>query len=96
MRHEAQFRKQVDAFLRMLPNTISMSIQQVAIRGTPDKLLCCNGRFVALEIKAVDGKPSPLQKHTLEKIRGAGGIGLLVYPEKWDVVQEMLLRLAGG
>lgn len=51
--------------------------------GVPDVLVCLNGKFVAIEVKAPNGKPSALQIHNLEQIRDAGGYGLLLYPKDW-------------
>lgn len=48
--------------------------------GIPDILACYKKTFIAIEIKASDGKPSLLQLVTLDKIRKAGGIGVLLYP----------------
>ena len=49
--------------------------------GVPDLLICCNGHFIAAELKAENGKPSELQIVALTKIQKAGGIGVLVFPE---------------
>lgn len=42
--------------------------------GVPDLLICVNGRFVAVELKAAGRKPTELQRFTLDKITHAGGI----------------------
>lgn len=49
--------------------------------GVPDILICDKGSFIAIEVKAQNGKPSLLQLVNLEKIREAGGYGLLLYPQ---------------
>ena len=36
--------------------------------GIPDLLVCCGGYFVAVELKASKGKPSPLQIHNVKEI----------------------------
>ena len=46
--------------------------------GTPDLLICCNGKFIGAEIKAVNGVPSELQLYHLRQINDSGGIGLLL------------------
>ena len=51
--------------------------------GVPDVLACLNGHFMAIEVKAPNGRPSALQIHNLELIRGSGGYGLLLYPKDW-------------
>lgn len=52
--------------------------------GVPDILCCCNGSFVAIELKAPNGKPSELQLHNLKRIDEARGYALLLYPDKFD------------
>ena len=61
--------------------------------GIPDILACINGRFYGIEVKAENGKPSLLQLINLRKIRDAGGIALLLYPQDlyhgfWNLVHE--------
>jgi len=43
--------------------------------GTPDVLACLDGQFIGIEVKKPGGKPSPLQRVQLRKIREAGGVG---------------------
>ena len=52
--------------------------------GVPDILACVNGRFVAIEVKAENGKPTELQKWNVDKIRECGGVSMIVYPHDWD------------
>ena len=62
--------------------------------GTPDIIACVNGHFVAVEVKAENGKPSELQLYHLEQIRKAGGHSFLLYPkdfEKFKKICENLL-----
>ena len=42
--------------------------------GVPDLICCYKGRFIALEVKTPDGKPTALQDATIKKIREAGGV----------------------
>lgn len=67
--------------LRKIPGVWAEKIQQVALRGTPDILACCNGVFVAIELKVDDNKADPLQEYKLEMIRGAGGKVFVAYPK---------------
>lgn len=46
--------------------------------GVPDIICCYKGRFIALEVKAPDGKPTALQDATIRRIIGAGGIARIV------------------
>lgn len=79
--------------LRALPNTWVKKIQLVSLRGIPDFLLCVNGYFVAIELK-VHAELEALQKWNLEEISKAGGVGLVVTPENWDLAYEFLHTLA--
>lgn len=52
--------------------------------GIPDLLVCCNGFFLAVEVKAPNGKPSELQKHNIRKINDACGFAIVLQPEQFD------------
>jgi len=52
--------------------------------GIPDLLVCSDGCFLGIEIKAVTGKPSLLQIYHLQKIRQSGGYGILLYPKDFE------------
>ena len=58
--------------------------------GIPDLLVCMYGRFLGLEVKAPRGEPSELQLYNLEKIRKAGGRGILLYPKDFDNFKEFV------
>lgn len=58
--------------------------------GVPDILACCNGRFLAIEVKGPKGKPSMLQLVTLRQIRKAGGYGILLYPDDFCNFREWM------
>lgn len=64
--------------------------------GIPDILCCLHGEFIAIEVKAANGKPSELQLYNLRKIHEAGGIALLVYPKDWERLKNMLKQFAMG
>ena len=76
-----------------LPKTWAEKIQQVVKRGTPDFLCCINGTFVAIELK-VDAKLERLQEYKLKLISEAGGLGLVVTPDNWDLTYEFLHTIA--
>ena len=61
--------------------------------GVPDILTCYKGKFLGLEIKAENGKPSELQKYNIELIRKAQGIGLILYPKDYDKFINLLNRI---
>lgn len=60
--------------------------------GIPDILACVNGRFVAIEVKAQNGKPSELQLYHIKKIREAGGIAFILYPSGWDQFKSLCIN----
>ena len=64
--------------------------------GIPDLLVCCNGFFLGVEIKAPKGKPSPLQIHNLKQIHEAGGLAILLYPDNFTLFQNMVDCLVMG
>lgn len=64
--------------------------------GTPDILACVNGYFLAIEVKAPEGKPSELQLVKIDEIRKAGGFAYVVYPSGWgrlkDIIDGLLIE----
>lgn len=46
-------------------------------RGMADLVLCWRGRYVAIELKATDGKQTPEQKLYQQEIEDAGGVYLM-------------------
>lgn len=52
--------------------------------GIPDFLICVNGFFMGVEVKAPNGKPTELQLFQLEKIRESGGVAILLYPKHFE------------
>ena len=64
--------------------------------GIPDILCCCNSWFVAVEVKASNGKPSELQKWNVNKIIEANGIAVVLYPDQFDRFKHMIKFLNDG
>lgn len=64
--------------------------------GIPDIIACVAGFFVGIEVKGEKGKPSALQIHNLRKIDDAGGVGILLYPDKFELFQNFVLCLESG
>lgn len=93
MQAETLFGTKVDRQLKKINNCWFVNIQQVAVRGIPDRIGCINGKFFALELKvSVKSKRAKLQKYILNKIKQAGGFAEFVYP---DNLQETLEKLNG-
>lgn len=52
--------------------------------GIPDLLVNSDGCFLGIEVKAANGEPSILQLYHLDRIRMAGGYGILLYPKDFE------------
>ena len=61
--------------------------------GVPDLLACINGYFVAVEIKAENGKPSKLQYFYRDKIRKSYGVAIILYPENFEDFKDLVFLL---
>lgn len=75
---ESNLAKQVDLYLKSLGEDCwFFNVQGGASQkaGVPDRIVCYNGEFIALELKRPDGKGtvSPRQKIEMQKIDRAGG-----------------------
>lgn len=58
--------------------------------GVPDFLICSGGRFIAVEAKAGDNKPTALQESHLQKIRDRCGIALVINETNLHQLKEVL------
>ena len=91
MAGEKSFEKQVKRFLAdsdcWVLKTWSNGIQR---EGVPDLLVCCNGYFLGIELKAESGVPSPLQLWNINEIRKAGGMAFVLYPDKFHVLKDLI------
>lgn len=91
---ESLLKERAQRELKKLPKTWFFKVQLVALCGIPDIIGVCNGRFFAWELKAVGGKPTKLQVYVLEKIRAAGGITRIVYPQSLGpALEELKLQI---
>lgn len=64
--------------------------------GIPDILVCCGSKFLGVEVKASNGRASPLQLHNLKKIDDAGGYAVLLYPKDFDTFKTMIELMSIG
>ena len=46
--------------------------------GVPDFLCCVNGKFLAIEAKSGNNKPTALQNKNIREIQDAGGVALVI------------------
>ena len=58
--------------------------------GVPDFLVCAGGKFVGIEAKAGKGKTTALQESHLSRIRGAGGIAVVINEDNLHTLKEVL------
>ncbi len=83
--------------LRKIPNLYVFKKEAAGLRGLPDLIICYRGKFFAWELKRSESaahanrEGHALQLYNLELIRGAGGIGRVVYPENFAECLEELL-----
>lgn len=62
-------------------------------KGVPDLLVCCSGYFLGVELKAKNGRPSELQIWNIEKIKEAGGIAVVLYPDQFEDFKNLVKEL---
>lgn len=94
---EKQFENKVKKFLKdkrcWTLKTWSNGVQR---SGVPDLLVCCDGYFIGVELKAENGKPSELQLYNLRKIEEAGGYAILLYPSEFESFKGFIFNLKTG
>lgn len=88
---EAQFSREVTQYLEskgaIVNNQTGSMFSKV---GVSDLLVCYKGYFIALELKVGSYQPDPLQISYLQKVRNAGGFGLILR----DTLQELMVLLS--
>lgn len=58
--------------------------------GIPDIICCYNGRFVAIECKAGNNKPTALQEREMNAIRQSHGLAFVINEENVGDLKELL------
>lgn len=58
--------------------------------GVPDIICCLNGKFLAVECKAGNNKPTPLQEREIQAIKDAGGTAFVINETNVDVVESYI------
>lgn len=97
MGSEKVFENKVKAFLKSIgAYFIKTHGDRFSRVGTPDIIACLNGHFVAVEVKAENGKPSELQLYHIEQIKKSGGYAYILYPKDFDRFKLDMYRLKGG
>lgn len=92
---EKQYELKIRRFLDNLGawhlKTYSDGVQRA---GVPDILACVKGHFVAIEVKSETGRPTALQVWNIEKIREAGGIAMVLYPDGFDEFKRLMIKIS--
>lgn len=94
MAQESLFQKKVIKYLETLGNDVWFvkywggGIYTKA--GIPDLLICYKGNFIALELKAPNGRVSKLQEVNINKINIAGGYAIALYPQNFEEFKKYM------
>lgn len=88
---ETAFKEKVLKKIKPIPGLWVVKVQQVALRGIPDLLMCYKGKFLAWELKVGKNDVTRLQQFVLDDITAAGGVARIVTPENLEqVIKEDL------
>lgn len=96
---ESVFERKFIASLQKIKNVyVPPKTDPGSIRGLPDRIICVNGRFVALEfkrnIKELRSPRSRLQEYTLDAITNAGGTAKFVTPDNADTILQLIKEIS--
>lgn len=61
--------------------------------GVPDIIACVGGKFLAIECKAGNNKPTLLQVRELERVRAAGGVAVVVNEENLELLGPLVRKM---
>ena len=87
---ESQFSKQVVKYLKDKGALVNVNTANMFDRvGRSDVECCYKGCWISLELKVGSYQPDPLQITYLQKVREAGGFGLILR----DNIQELMVLL---
>lgn len=64
----------------------------MGVSGVPDILCCCDGRFLAIEVKYGKGKTRPLQDYHINLINKAGGYAFVVRDSNLSDFKTMMIN----
>lgn len=88
---EKNFENKIKAYLKSIgAYFIKTHGDRFSKVGTPDIIACVNGHFVAVEVKAENGKPSELQRYHIQQINKAGGYGVILYPKDFEQFKQYI------
>jgi pantoate kinase len=88
---EAKVKKQIRKMLDEAGAYYAMPIGSgYGNSGVPDFLICSDGKFIAVEAKAGNNKPTALQEQHIAAIQTAGGIALVINENNLNTLKELL------
>ncbi len=94
MAEEKNFENRIKSYLKSIgAYFIKTHGDRFSRVGTPDIIACVNGYFVAVEVKATNGRPSELQKYHIQQIKDAGGFGVILYPDEFEDFKKTIQKL---
>lgn len=64
--------------------------------GVPDIICCVAGKFLAIECKAGDNKPTALQEKEMADIRKQGGLAVVINESNLTMLGQLLKELTGA
>lgn len=73
--------------------TVVMHGDGLQRRGIPDIICNYKSYFLGIELKANNGRPSPLQIYNLQQINKKGAYGILLYKSGFDKFVKFLSEL---
>ena len=92
--NEAVTQLKILKYLNGLPDCWAVKVISANQRGVPDILGCCRGRFIAIEVKSADNKPSKIQQSQLNAIKQAGGTAEVV--TSLEQMQKLIKEFGDG
>ena len=91
MAEEKNFEKRIRNYISSIGGwSVKYFANSYTPRGIPDLLCCVNGMFIAIEVKAENGKPSKIQEMTIDKIQSAGGYAFTLKPSEFEWFKNWL------
>lgn len=97
MTPEGKVKEKIKALLRQYGCYYTMpATYGLGRSGGPDFVVCCNGRFLGVEAKAKNGKPTLLQIKHLQEIADAGGVALVINEDNLHELERRLQEACEG
>lgn len=98
MAAEKEFENDIKKYLDKLPRCwyFKFWAGPYSKSGIPDIIALINGKFVAIEVKAPNGRATELQKRNIRIINESGGYGIILYPKDFNKFKGEIEELCYG